>query len=72
MLFAYDPNYRRAYIEVFQTELLESVVQSGFDNIRVELAISIVSVMAAAVMLSGILDEPVPQFGGLTINVVSI
>ena len=58
----------RAYIEIFQAELLESVVQSGFNNIGVELAISVVSVMAAVVMPREILNGPVPQFGGLPID----
>jgi hypothetical protein len=50
MSFFMRSGCEQAYIEVVQTELLESVVQRGFNNIRVELAISVVSVMAAVVM----------------------
>ena len=37
----------QAYIEVVQPELLESVVQSGLNNVRVELAIPVMLVMLA-------------------------
>lgn len=44
LVFLDDQNRERAYIKIVQAELFERVVQSGFDDIRVELAIWVVSV----------------------------